>query len=84
VANLVYLPLVFASGIFLPLDQLPLAVQRVARYLPTYHYVQLAWDAVGANRGPVGHSVAWLAGYSIVFAWLAVRAYRRETERKFA
>jgi ABC-2 type transport system permease protein len=84
VANLVYLPLVFASGIFLPLDQLPLAVQRVAPYLPTYHYVQLAWDAVGASREPVGRSVAWLAGYSVVFAWLAVRAYRQETERKFA
>jgi ABC-2 type transport system permease protein len=84
VANLVYLPLVFASGIFLPLDQLPLAVQQVAPYLPTYHYVQLAWNAVGAGREPVGRSVAWLAGYSVVFAWLAVRAYRRESERKFA
>lgn len=84
VANLVYLPLAFASGIFLPLEQLPTFVQRAAPYLPTYHYAQLAWSAVGAGREPVGTSVAWLAGYAVVFGWMAVRAYRREAERKFA
>ena len=42
VANLIYLPLAFASGIFLPYEQLPAFVQRVAPYLPTYHYAQLA------------------------------------------
>ncbi len=35
-----YLPLAFASGIFLPLEQLPVFVQRVAPYLPTY------WGAI--------------------------------------
>lgn len=83
-ANLVYLPLAFASGIFLPLEQLPIFVQRVAPYLPTYHYAQLAWSAVGAGREPVGTSVAWLAGYAVVFIWAATRAYRREAEREFA
>ena len=84
VANLVYLPLAFASGIFLPLEQLPTFVQRAAPYLPTYHYAQLAWSAIGAGREPVGSSVAWLAGYAVVFGWMAVRAYRREADRKFA
>jgi ABC-2 type transport system permease protein len=84
VANLVYLPLAFASGIFLPLEQLPTLVQRVAPYLPTYHYAQLAWSAVGAGREPVGTSAAWLAAYAVVFTWTAARAYRREAERKFA
>jgi ABC-2 type transport system permease protein len=84
VANLVYLPLAFASGIFLPLDQLPAFVQRAAPYLPTYHYAQLAWSAVGVGREPVATSVAWLAGYTVLFVWAASRAYRREAERKFA
>jgi ABC-2 type transport system permease protein len=83
VANLVYLPLAFASGIFMPLEQLPGFVQRLAPYLPTYHYAQLAWSAVGAGREPVGTSVAWLAGYAVIFVWAAARAYRREAERKF-
>lgn len=83
-ANLVYLPLAFASGLFMPPEQLPLFVQRVAPYLPTYHYAQLVWSAVGAGREPVATSVAWLAAYAVLFLWVAARAYRREARRKFA
>jgi ABC-2 type transport system permease protein len=83
VVNLVYLPLAFASGLFMPPEQLPAFVQRAAPYLPTYHYAQLAWSAIGAGREPVGISLAWLAGYSVLFLWLAIRAYRREAELKF-
>jgi ABC-2 type transport system permease protein len=84
IVNLIYLPLAFASGLFMPPDQLPHLVQRLAPYLPTYHYAQLAWSAIGAAREPVGLSVGWLAGYTVVLLWLATRAYRRETSRKFA
>ena len=83
VVNLVYLPLAFASGLFLPPEQLPAFVQRVAPYLPTYHYAQLAWSAIGAGREPVSISVVWLAGYSALFLWAAIRAYRREAALKF-
>jgi ABC-2 type transport system permease protein len=83
VVNLIYLPLAFASGLFLPPDRLPGFVQRVAPYLPTYHYAQLAWSAVGAGREPVSTSIAWLTGYTVVLLWVAARAYRREAARKF-
>jgi ABC-2 type transport system permease protein len=83
VVNLVYLPLAFASGLFMPPEQLPVFVQRVAPYLPTYHYAQLAWGAVGAEREPIATSLTWLAGYTALFLWAAARAYRREAERKF-
>lgn len=83
VVNLIYLPLAFASGLFLPLDQLPQFIQRLARYLPTYHYAQLAWSAIGAAREPVAVSLVWLAGYTVLLLSLAARAYRRETSRKF-
>jgi ABC-2 type transport system permease protein len=82
-ANLVYLPLAFASGLFLPLYQLPGFVQRVAPYLPAYHYGQLAWSAVGAASEPVAVAAAWLAGYTVLFLAIALRAYRREESRKF-
>lgn len=83
VANFVYLPLAFASGLFLPIGQLPGFVQRLAPYLPTYHLGQLAWSAVGARAEPVLVSLAWLAGYTAVFLVLAVRAYARDQHRKF-
>jgi ABC-2 type transport system permease protein len=84
VANLVYLPLSFASGLFLPVSQLPDAVQRLAPLLPTYHYGQLAWSAVGAGSESLGRSAAWLAGWSVLLFALALRAYRRDQARKFS
>ncbi len=84
VANLVYQPLSFASGLFVPLSQLPSFAQQVAPYLPTYHYGQLAWSAVGAGSESGATSLAWLAAYTVLFLALAVRAYRREEQRKFA
>lgn len=83
-ANLVYLPMTFASGFFLPLERLPDFVQRTAPYLPTYHFAQLAWSAVGARSQPLSTSLLWLAGYSVVFFAIAVWAYQREETRKFA
>jgi ABC-2 type transport system permease protein len=83
-ANLIFLPLAFASGLFMPLRQLPDFVQRIAPYLPTYHYGQLAWSAVGAPSEPLTTSLAWLAGYTLLFMALTMRAYRREQSLKFA
>ena len=82
-AHLIYMPLSFASGLFMPLSQLPSFVQQVAPYLPTYHYGQLAWSAVGAPSEPVATSLAWLAAYTVLFLALAVRAYRQEEQQKF-
>jgi len=84
VANLIYLPLSFASGLFVPLSQLPEFVQRLAPYLPSYHYAQLAWSALGAGHESLGVSLLWLGGYSVLFLALAVRFYRREERAKFA
>src|SRR5437879_1864706 len=53
VANLIALPMYFASGIFVPISQLPDFIQRIAPYLPTYRYGQLAWGAVGYPADPV-------------------------------
>jgi ABC-2 type transport system permease protein len=83
VANLIYLPLSFASGLFVPLGQLPGFVQALAPYLPSYHYAQLAWSALGAGSETLGTSLLWLAGYTALFLTIAVRAYRREERAKF-
>lgn len=83
-ANLVYLPMTFASGFFLPLEQLPRFVQRAAPYLPTYHFAQLAWSAVGAKSELLLTSLLWLAGYTVLFFAIAMWAYQREVTRKFA
>jgi ABC-2 type transport system permease protein len=83
VLNLIYLPLAFASGMFVPPGQLPTFVQRATPYLPTYHFAQLAWGAVGASGVDLGTTLLWLAGYAVVFLGLAVRFGQYAHERKF-
>lgn len=83
-ANLIYLPLAFASGLFMPIGQLPSFVQRIAPYLPAYHFGQLAWGAVGARTEPILASLAWLGGYTVLFLLITARAYRREQSLKFS
>jgi ABC-2 type transport system permease protein len=88
VANLVFLPLSFASGFFFPLSELPAIVRDVAPYLPTYHFGQLVWAVVATEadataltgmvpRPAVVH-VAWVAGSCVVGAALALWGARRE------
>ena len=84
VANLIYLPLSFASGLFVPLSQLPGFIRASAPFLPSYHYARLAWSAVETRPQEIGVSLLWVAAYSLALFALAVRAYRREEQIKFA
>jgi ABC-2 type transport system permease protein len=83
IANITYLVLAFASGIFIPFDALPGFIQGLAPYLPTYHYAQLAWVLVGLAGESIVVSFAWLVGYGLAFLALAGWAYRREEGRTF-
>lgn len=88
IANLVFLPLSFLSGFFVPLSELPGFVQAVARWLPTHHLGQLAWQQVavpsdveawiGAAPATPAANVAWVLASAALFAGLAVVASRRE------
>jgi ABC-2 type transport system permease protein len=83
VVNLIGLPMYFASGIFVPINNLPTFIQDIAPYLPAYRYGQLAWGAVGARTDPTLTNLLWLAGYTIVFGVIALRAYNLEESRRF-
>jgi ABC-2 type transport system permease protein len=48
--NLLYLPSSFASGLWLPVEVLPRAVQTISPWLPPYHLGQLAKNRVEAAR----------------------------------
>ena len=84
VLNLVYLPMAFASGLFVPIAQLPELVQRIAPILPTYQYAQLAWGAVGAASQPLGATLLWLSAWAGALFALSVWAYGRVEAEKFS
>jgi ABC-2 type transport system permease protein len=88
IANLVFLPLSFASGFFVPLSELPAILRAVAPYLPTYHLGQLVWRVVatevdaaaltGLEPRSVTVHVSWVVGCAVVGAALARWGARRE------
>ncbi|MBA2665795.1 MAG: ABC transporter permease [Trueperaceae bacterium] len=80
VINLVYLPMAFASGLWLPIHQLPGFLQAAAPFLPAFHLGQLALSTVGAHAGgdPAGHAFA-LVLTTLVAGSLAMIAYRRSS-----
>jgi ABC-2 type transport system permease protein len=81
IVNLVYLPLSFASGLWIPIEMLPTFMKSLAPALPPYHLAQLALASVGAARGgPAWSHVAALAGFTLVGLALASIAYRRDED----
>ena len=84
VLNLAWLPMAFASGLWIPISQLPAVVQSVAVALPPYHFVQLALGTIGASEGgsPVVHAAAVL-GFTLLFLAVAVWGFRRDEGRTY-
>ena len=84
IANVIFIPLSFASGLFVPLAFMPAFIQTVAPYLPAYRTAQLAWTTLGAGDGsPLYVHLLWLAGYTALFLALGLAAYRRDEGKQY-
>ncbi|HEX6487830.1 MAG TPA: ABC transporter permease [Candidatus Dormibacteraeota bacterium] len=85
VVNLIYLPMAFASGIFIPAQLLPDWIAHISPYLPLYRYADLAWQTIGVKTGEdIWRDALYLTAYFVVFFALALWAYRRDASRKFS
>ena len=84
VVNLIYLPMAFASGLWIPIQALPEFIQELAPYLAPYHLSQLALSVIGADRGEsTWVHLAVLGVYTIIFLVIAVFLYRRDEGKTF-
>jgi ABC-2 type transport system permease protein len=82
IVNLLYLPLSFASGLWIPIEMLPSAIKTAAPWLPPYHLGQLALAAVGAGRGGAAWAhVLALAGFALIGLGVALIGYRRDEDQ---
>ena len=76
VVNLIFLPMSFLSGLWMPLQFLPAFMQKLAVIFPAYHLGRLAYAAIGVQADPMLPHMAVLAAFTTVFLLVAARGYR--------
>ena len=79
IANMIYLPMSYCSGLWVPVFLLPHWIQRLAEWLPSYHLAQLMLSAVGYGQpgdSALRHVLA-LAGFTALFLGAAAICFRR-------
>jgi ABC-2 type transport system permease protein len=82
IANVLYLTLSYAGGLWTPPDALPPGVRAVAALLPTYHWGKVIWAAA---LGLPWQAVDWLAlaAWTPVFGALAAHGYLRDEDIRY-
>ncbi|MCY4633997.1 MAG: ABC transporter permease [Acidobacteria bacterium] len=82
IVNLVYLPMAFLSGLWIPISLLPSFVQDVAVVFPAYHQSQLALKVVALDEGgSAGVHVLMVGIFTVVFLVVAAAGFRRVGSR---
>ncbi len=77
--NLIYLPMSFCSGLWVPYMFLPKVVQKIALALPPYHLSQLALGTVGAGWHQ-STAMHWevLAAFTLICMGVARIGFQRD------
>jgi ABC-2 type transport system permease protein len=82
--NLVYLPMAFCAGLWMPYEFLPSGLHQVAQFLPAYHLAQIALSAMDApTHGSIAQHVAALVAFTMLFAGVAWIGNSREQEKMY-
>lgn len=79
VINLIYLPMSFCSGLWVPYMFLPKVVRQIALVLPPYHLSQLALGVVGGGRHePSGSHWEVLLAFTLICLGVARIGFQRD------
>lgn len=82
--NMIYLPLAFCGGMWLPMEILPKGFQQVAQWLPSYHFAQIALSILHApTKGSLPQHVLALLAFGCIFAGLAWLGQTRDREKVY-
>ncbi len=82
--NLIYLPMSFCSGLWVPFMFLPKIVRQIALVMPPYHLAQLALGIVGAGRHE-SNATHWevLAAFTMICLGVARVGFQRDQEKMY-
>src|SRR5215471_14201064 len=82
--NLIYLPMSFCSGLWVPFMFLPKVVQKIALVLPPYHLSQLALGVVGSGtHEPAIRHWEVLAAFTMICLGVARIGFHRDQEKMY-
>lgn len=78
IANMIYLPMSFCGGLWMPIMLLPHIMQRIALFLPTYHVAQLMLGTFGfPSAGTTISHWYGLLSFTLLMLGVAAIALRR-------
>ena len=81
IVNLVFFPMAFLSGLWMPITLLPSFLQDLAVVFPAYHQSQLALKVVGMDQGgSTGVHVLMMGVFTAVFLVVAAVGFRRVSQ----
>jgi ABC-2 type transport system permease protein len=82
--NLIYLPMSFCSGLWVPFMFLPKIVKQIALALPPYHLSQLALGIVGGGNHD-SSAAHWevLAAFTMICLGIARIGFQRDQEKMY-
>jgi ABC-2 type transport system permease protein len=79
IVNLIYLPMSFMSGLWIPLKYLPKFLQPIAPYLPSFHLSQLMLSVFGFQVRTISTANHWfgLAGFMLLMLGISWAVFHR-------
>ena len=82
--NLIYLPMSFCSGLWVPFMFLPKVVKQIALVLPPYHLSQMALGVVGAGTHESA-ATHWevLVAFTMICLGIARIGFQRDQEKMY-
>ena len=84
IVNLVFMPMSFLSGLWIPIFALPKFIQKIALGLPAFHLSQLALGSIHATKDTAtAQHIIGLVITTVVFLALAYFGYRRDEGKMY-
>ncbi|MCM3362786.1 ABC transporter permease [Niallia sp. MER TA 168] len=70
ISNLLYMSMAITGGMWMPIEVFPSFMQQVAKWVPSYHFANGAWEII-RNHYPSFSSYLMIIGYLVLFMVLS-------------